>query len=282
MRLRSLAGLAALPAAAASASAQAWRTLDVSRQVHDSTPIAAHIAYAAGKLELKPAASGTLYKATMRYDADRAEPVAAFDASSHALDLGVRLRGMQGPGDSGENSAGSMQAELAASVPVDLSLELGAVDADLQLGGLRLTDLSLRCGAADVTARFDKANREMLRSMTLQVGAAEVKLADAANSGVSRIVAEVGAGSLSLDFGGALAHDVDITATLALGGLTINVAPDDGVFVDERALLVSFPKDGFTKRADGWYSDNYDKATRHVRVHLHAFLGGLKLTRVQR
>lgn len=282
MRLRSLAALAALPVAATAAGAQTWRTLDVSRQVHDTAAIAAHIAYAAGKLELKPASSGALYRATMRYDAQRAEAVASFDASSRALDLGVRLRSMQGPGGSGQDAAGSMQAELAPSVPVDLSLELGAVEANLQLGGLRLTDLSLRCGAADVTARFDKANRENLRSMTLQVGAADVKLADAANSGVSRIVAEVGAGSLSLDFGGALAHDVDVTATLALGGLTINVAPDDGVFVDERTVLVSFQKDGFTKRADGWYSDNYDKATRHVRVHLHAFLGGFKLTRVER
>jgi hypothetical protein len=178
-----------------------------------------------------------------------------------------------------EHDAGSMQAELSATVPIDLSLELGAVEANLQLGGLRLTDLSLRSGAADVTARFDKPNRETLRTMTLQVGAAQVKLVDAANSGVSRVVAEVGAGSLSIDLGGVLAHDVDITATLALGGLELNVAPGDGVFVDERTLLGGFKKDGFTKGEDGWYSDNYKTATRHVRVHLRAFMGGMTLTR---
>jgi hypothetical protein len=216
----------------------------------------------------------------MRYDADRAEPVASFDTAARVLSLGLHLRGMHVGNIDDEHDAGSMQAELSAAVPMDLSLELGAVDANLQLGGLRLTDLSLRSGAADVTASFDQPNRETLRTMTLQVGAAQVKLLDAANSGVSRIVADVGAGSLSIDFGGGLTHDVDLTATLALGGLELNVAPGDGVFVDDHTLLGGFKKDGFTKGADGWYSDNYDKATRHVRVHLHAFMGGMTLTRV--
>lgn len=271
----------ALTTTAVSASAQTWRTIDASRQLRDTAAVAAHIDYAAGKLDLKPAADASLYRATVRYDADRTEPVASFDTASRVLALGVHLRGARIVNGEDSHDAGSMQAELTPSVPVDLSLELGAVEADLQLGGLRLTDLSLRSGAADVTARFDKPNREPLRTMTLQVGAAQVKLLDAVNSGVSRIVAEVGAGSLSIDFGGALTRDVDITATLALGGLELNVAPDDGVFVDERTLLGNFKKDGFTKRADGWYSDNYDKAARHVRVHLHAFLGGLKVTRVR-
>jgi hypothetical protein len=280
MRLIPVAALITI--AAVPAAAQTWRTMDVARQAHDTGAVAVHIDYAAGKLDLKPAGGAALYRATVRYDADRAEPVAAFDTASRVLALGVHLRGMHMTNGADENDAGSMQAELSGSVPLDLSLELGVVEADLELGGLRLTDLSLRSGAADVTARFDKPNREPLRTMTLQVGAAQVKLLDAANSGVSRIVAEVGAGSLSIDFGGVLAHDVDITATLALGGLELNVAPSDGVFVDERTLLGSFKKEGFTKRADGWYSDNYDAAARHVRVHLHAFMGGLTLTRIQK
>lgn len=269
-------------AAAMPLSAQTWRTIDASRQLRDTGAVAAHVDYVAGKLDLKPAKTAALYHATVRYDADRAEAVAAFDTAARVLALGVRLRGMHMTSVDEENDAGSMQAELSGAVPMDLSLELGAVEADLQLGGLRLTDFSLRSGAADVTARFDRPNRETLRTMTLQVGAAQVKLLDAANSGVSRIVAEVGAGSLSIDFGGVLTHDVDVTATLALGGLALNVAPADGVFVDERTLLGGFKKDGFTKEADGWYSDNYKTATRHVRVHLRAFMGGMTLTRVQK
>ena len=267
---------------AAPAGAQVWRTVDMSRQLRDTNAVSARVDYAAGRLELKPAAGAVLYRANVRFDANRAEPVAHFDGATRVLSLGVHLRGTGFSGVGDQHDAGSMHAELSGAVPMDLSLDLGAVEADLQLGGLRLTDLSLRSGAADVAVRFDRPNPERLRTMTLQVGAAQVKLYDAANSGVSRINAEVGAGALTLDLGGVLLRDVDITATLAAGGLTLNVAPGDGVFVDERSLLGGFDKEGFVKRADGWYSANYDSAARHVRVHLHTFVGGLKLTRIQR
>ncbi|MFI5246254.1 MAG: hypothetical protein ACHQQR_13555 [Gemmatimonadales bacterium] len=282
MMRRALAAFIASAALAQPGVAQAWRTLDASRQARDTNAISAHVEYAAGKLDLKPASGPVLYHASMRYDADRAEPVARFDSAARVLTLGVHIRGMNLSGMDERHDAGSMRAELSGSVPMDLSLDLGAVEADLQLGGLRLTDLTLRSGAADVTARFDRPNREQLRTMTLQVGAAQVKVLDAANSGVARITAEVGAGSLTIDLGGVLSRDVDITATLAAGGLTLNVSPDAGVFVDERSLLGGFDKDGFAKKGDGWYSANYDAATPHVRVHLHAFLGGMTLTRVQK
>lgn len=267
---------------AQSARAQTWRTIEVSREVHDTGAITAHLEYVAGRFDLKAATGTALYHSSARYDADRSEPVAQFDNASHVLSLGVRLRGMRMSSGDEKRDAGSMHAELSGRVPMDLSVELGAVEADLQLGGLRLTDLTLRSGAAVVTARFDQPNREQLRTMTLQVGAAHVKLLDAANSGVSRIIAEVGAGGLSIDLGGTLTRDVDITATLAVGGLELNVSPDAGVFIDERSFIGGFEKDGFVKKGDGWYTSNYDSASRHVRVHLHAFLGELSLTRVQK
>jgi hypothetical protein len=274
--------IAVLAGAAVPARAQTWRTVDASRQARDSGAISVRVDYAVGTLDLKPATASVLYHVNTRYDADRTEPVARFDSATRVLSLGVHLRGMRLANVGGDNDAGSMHAELSGRVPMDLAIELGAVEADLQLGGLRLTDLSLRSGAADVTARFDQSNREQLRTMTLQVGAAQVKLLRVANSGVSRINAEVGAGALSIDLAGALSRDVDITATVAVGGLTLNVSPDVGVFVDEQTLLGGFRKEGFAKRGDGWYSANYDGATRHVRVHLHAFMGGLTLTQTQK
>jgi hypothetical protein len=282
MKRCALAAIAATLAGAPTAGAQTWRTIEASRHARDTSAISARIEYAAGALDLTPASGSDLYHINLRYDAERTEPIARFDSVARVLSLGIRSRGMHVSNVEDRHDAGSMHAELSSAVPMDLSLELGAVEADLQLGGLRLTDLSLSSGAADVTARFDRPSRERLRTMTLEVGAARVKLLDVANSGVSRIDAKVGAGGLSIDLGGALSRDVDITAKLAIGGLTLNVSPDDGVFVDERSLLGGFDKTGFVKKGDGWYSSNFESATRHVRVHLHAFMGGLTLTRLEK
>jgi hypothetical protein len=269
--------IAAIALTAAPTQAQRWRTVDASRQLLDTGAVAVRLEYGAGRLDLKPAAKGVLYSYTMKYDTDHSDPVSRFDAASRTLAIGVRSRGLKFSGS--DKEAGSMHAELSDRVPMELAIELGAVEGDLQLGGLRLTDLAIKSGAADVTVRFDQPNPERLHSVMIEVGAAEVKLLHAANSGAERLRASVGVGALDLDFSGTLPHDIELTATVALGGITLRLSPETGLYVDASTLLSDFDKTGLTKRSDGWYSTNYDSAPHHVRMRLKAVMASLTLTR---
>lgn len=257
--------------------AQRWRTLDASRQLRDTTPLAVRIEYAAGKIDIRPITTGDLYTLHLKYDADRSDALSRYDSAAHSLVLGVRSEHVTW--NHGDRGAGTMQAQLSTRVPMDLTLEVGAVEGDLQLGGLRLTDLVVKGGAADVTISFDAPNPIPMRAMTLEAGAASLKVQHAANAATERVSATVGVGGLDLDFTGPLAHDLDISASVALGNLTLRLSPEIGVYVDANSFLVSLRNSGLTKRGDGWYSENYDTATRHVRVRLSAFLGGFKLRR---
>lgn len=277
MTRRALVCAAAFGCAATPASAQHWRTLDASRQLRDTAPLAVRIEYAAGKLAVRPATTGVLYTMHLTYDADRSDAVSRYDSAAHALVLG--LRSEHGTWNHGDQDAGAMQAELSTRVPMDLTLEVGAVDGDVQLGGLRLTDLTVKGGAADVTISFEAPNPVRMRTMTLEAGAASVKVRHAANAGTERVTANVGVGALDLDFTGPLAHDLDVSANVALGDLTLRVSPEVGVFVDANSFLGSLKNSGLTKRGDGWYSADYDTTTRHVRVRLRAFIGGFTLRR---
>ncbi|MBI1808556.1 MAG: hypothetical protein HYR75_01555 [Gemmatimonadetes bacterium] len=274
---RALLLAASLAVTALPAAAQRWRTLDATRQLRDTTPLRVNLEYAAGKLDVRPADAGALYTLHLRYDADRSDPLSRFDSAAHALSLGVRSHHMSW--HRGEQDAGEMAATLSSRVPMDLTLEVGAVEAQAQLGGLRLTDLSVKTGAADVTVRFDAPNLAAMRAMTLEAGAAQLKLVHGANAGADRVTANVGVGSIDLDFTGPLANDVDISASVALGDLTVRASPDVGVFVDAKTFLGDLSDSGLTKRGDGWYSVGYEKATRHVRVRLRAFVGGFSLRR---
>ncbi len=272
-----IAAVAAFGIVSLPAQAQRWRTIDASRQLFDTGAVAVRLEYSAGRLDLKPAVKGMLYSYTMMYDTDRSDPVSRFDMASRTLAIGVRSRGLKFSGS--DKDAGSMHAELSDRVPMELAIKLGAVEGDLQLGGLRLTDLAINSGAADVTVRFDQPNPERLRSLAIEVGAAEMKLLHAANSGAERIRASVGVGALDLDFSGTLPHDVELTATVALGEITLRLSPETGLYVDASTLLSDFDKTGLTKRSDGWYSTNYDSAPHHVRMRLNAVMASLTLTR---
>jgi len=278
--LGAAAAFAVALAVAAPLEAQRWRTLDAQRQRADSTPLTVRVEYVAGSLEIRPATGSALYNLSMKYDADRSDPLTRFDASAHSLTLGLRSRGINfGKSDS---DGGSLHAELSDKVPMDLALELGAIKGDLQLGGLRLTDFSLKGGAAEITAHFDKPNPERLRRMQFEIGAADVKIVHAANSGVEKVTANIGVGALDFDLTDPLAHDVDISATVAVGNFTLRVGSDVGVYVDQKMVLGDFDYSEMVKKGDGYYSANFDAAPRKVRLHVKAVLGTFKLIRAGR
>ena len=263
--------------AAPPAGAQHWRTLDASRQVHDTNALSVRVTYGAGTIELRPAALGMLYAMNIEYDADRSEPFARFDSAARTLDLGIHSRRVHvSPSD---RKAGALHAELSDRVPMELTVELGAVEGELQLGGLRLTDLTLQGGAADVSVRFDQPNRERMRRLSVNVGAAEVKLLRAGNAGTEHVTANVGVGSLSLDLGGEWTRDIDVDVQIAVGGLVVRVPRDVGVRIDARTFLVEFEKSGLSTRGNSWVTPDFDAAKRHVRIRMRGAFGSFELAR---
>lgn len=263
---------------AAPLSAQHWRTLDASRQLSDSSSVDVRITYAAGKLELRPATGGrTLYSMSLKYDAEHGEPLANWDAAHHAVHLGVK--GVKGSWNRRDAEGSAMRADLSTVPPIDLSLELGAVTGDLQLGGLRLSRLRLKAGAADVSAHWDQPNRERMHALTIDAGAASLKLVQAGNANTDRIVANVGVGALEIDLGGNWTRDIDMTANVAMGTLDLRLPNDVGIRVESNAFMVDFDKAALRKRGNEWYSENYDAAPRKVRLRLNGAMGNVSITR---
>ena len=278
MNERLIVASALVVALAHPAEAQRWRTLEASRQVHDTSALSVRVEYSAGRFDLRPATGNTLYNMSLRYDASRGEAVSRYDSLARSLTVGAKGNHSVRV-NLDDNDGGDLKLQLAPNVPMDLALELGAVEGELQLGGMALSDLSIKGGAAEITVRFDAPNRVRMHVMNIEIGAASVKLMHAANAGAERIKANVGVGSLDLDLSGPLTHDVEINASLAMGDITLRVAPEVGVMVEAKTFLGDMHSSGLIKRGDYWYSADYDAAPRKVRVQLKAFLGGFKLRR---
>jgi len=279
---RTLTLAAVLCIGAAPLWAQRWRTLDASRQLHDTGSVDVRIEYGAGKIDLRPSTNATtLYSMNLKYDAEHSEPVSRWDSLARRLDLGIKSSNMRW--SKGDNEGGRMHAELSAKVDMDLSLSMGAVEGDFDLGGLRLTDLAVKSGAADITVRFDTPNAAKMRDMKFEVGAASLKVRRAGNARAEYIKASVGVGSLDLDLGGEWTRDIEVDASVAMGGFTLRVPGDVGVRVKMSSFLAGFDKAGMNKRSDGWwYSDGYDSAPRRIRVKMDAAFGNFDLRRDSR
>lgn len=262
----------------APAQAQTIRGFDYARPVRGERQLHAVIEFAAGKLLIEPGVTDRLYQLTLQYDAERFRPVGSYDAGAGTVRLGVEGNGSGGI-RVGRKNALAQTAAVEFSKAVDLSLDvsLGAAEAALELGGLRLSELELKSGASRTTVSFAQRNAGSCRSASVQSGAGEVTVLGMGNSGCPEWHFDGGVGSLTIDLAGAWPADARIGLNMALGGVTLQAPKDLGVRVMMHGFLAGFDASGFSKSGKTYTSTNYESAKRHLDVEVNSALGGVNV-----
>jgi hypothetical protein len=266
----------ALALGASGAAAQEMRPFSTYRQWHGETRIDARLDYAAGALRLAAGRPTELYRMDVLYDGERYVPVSDFDAARGGVALGLHASG-----DGGLRVVSKGQLRQTAAVTfsprVDLALDvtLGAVDGDLELGGLRLTDLDLKAGASRATVRFSQPNAMRCRAATLSAGAAELSVLGLGNSRCDRIAFEGGVGRVTLDFGGAWTSSATVDVKMALGEVALRLPRQVGVRITMDKFLATFEPQGLVRRGKSYLSPGYDQAARHLDIDVTTAMGGV-------
>lgn len=269
------------PAALHAQDKALWRTVDISRQLHDSLPQRIRVQYGAGRVDVRGSNDPMLYAMHLRYDERRAAPVHRYDSAARSAVLGLETRdGAQRFSD--RDDSGELRLVLPTSAPLDLDLQLGGTESRLDLGGLALRSLRLECGATDANLTFSQPNRTRMSDLTIDVGAADLLAVHLANANADQIRVHGGVGVVDLDFGGTWTRDLTLDTRLAVGKLILRVPSDVGIRLDVQRLLAGFEHDGMVKRDGAWYSTNYDAAPHKLEVHAQTFFGQIELQRGSR
>ncbi len=281
--LRVLAVAAMLVAAAPRAApAQTWRLLTSSRQVHGESALDVEVRYGAGRFTLLPAAAGTLYRMELRYDEEHARPLREYDAAAARLRLGTESRGR---GARVSRSRGAeppyLNLALTPDVPLRLNLELGAVQAEVDLGGLALRALTYRTGASVTQLRFSRPNPERCDRMTLVAGAAEFRVTGLGYSNCAHLEFDGGVGEVVLDFDG-LSQSMQGEIDVGLGSLTLRIPREAGVTIRLSRFLASFAAAGFTRRGAHYVSEGYDRARYRIDLDVNATIGEVNVVWIAR
>jgi hypothetical protein len=280
-RRRSSLGLALVLVLAGAAHAQRpqWRTVEVARQLRDTLPQRLRVQYGVGKLDVRGTADPLLYSMRLRYDETRATPLHRYDAEQHSTVLGLESLGRGLRATSNDDETGELKLLLPTRVPLDLDLELGGTQSLLELGGLALRSLRLECGATEASLVFSTTNRTRMRDLEIDVGAADFSAVNLANSNAEQIRVRGGVGVVDLDFGGAWTHDMSVSTHVAVGKLMLRIPSDVGVRLEVQRLAAGFEHEGFVKRDDAWYSENYERAPYKLHLRAETYFGKIEIQR---
>jgi hypothetical protein len=269
-RLILLVALACL-AHASHAAAQSSRTFTSSRLLRGESALDVQVRYGAGRFSIQPATADLLYRLNLRYDEGALEPVAEFDGRN--LELGVDGNGRNFR--VGRQEGGAMDVELAADVPMELEIDFGAGTADIDLGGLALTSLSIRTGASETLLDVSRPNPVTLERAELQVGAAEFTARRLGNLNARVIEVNAGVGDVTIDLTGQWRQDGVVRVQMGLGSLELRLPEGVGVKLERETLLTSIDTQGLVKRGDAYYSVDWERAERRITVQVEAAFGSI-------
>ena len=289
MRSKALVALAALLALVASsvapAAAQSWKTVSKSRRLRGQEFLNVDVNYAVGRFELRKGPDQQLYRVVSKYDEDAFELTSSYLESDGRGSLRIDIDGHDDLDFSDSKDydfeAGHLRLELTSATPMVLSMKFGAAEARLDLGGLRLREITLETGASDTRVRFSEPNQDVAEHCTFKAGAAVLKVEELGNSGCRKINVSGGVGKLALDFSGEWDHDATGDINVGLGTIEITVPAELGVRIDRSTFLMSFDAPGFEKQNGGvWLSRNWDTARQHLTLSVSGALGGITVARL--
>lgn len=197
------------------------------------------LSFGAGRLALSPGAEN-LVDGTVIYNVPDLKP----EVRTNDGDIEIQQGDFHGLPPF-EDLKNEWNLKLGA-VPMDLTVQAGAYDADLELGGLALKSLTVRDGAASVQVSFDEPNRTEMSMLRYETGASDVTLSGLANANFSTLAFSGGAGNYTLDFSGELERDGVVTIEAGFGNLSL-IIPDN---VDARVTIESAAVN--ISRGRGW------------------------------
>ena len=119
--------------------------------------------------------------------------------------------------------------------PMELTIQAGAYDANLKLGGLALKNLTVRDGAANVELSFLEPNQTEMSVLRYETGASDVRLTGLGNVNFSTLAFSGGAGNYTLDFSGELQRDAVVSIESGFGNVSL-IIPEG---VDARVTVES-------------------------------------------
>lgn len=175
--------------------------------------------FGAGTLTLSPGAEN-LVDGTVVYNVEDLKPEIQKNGNNIEIKQG-NLEGLP-PFDEFVNEWNLQLGDA----PLDLTVQAGAYEGHLDLGGLALKSLTVRDGASKVDLSFDEPNQTEMSILRYETGASTVTIKGLANANFSTLTFTGGAGNYTLDFSGELQRNAIATIEAGFGDLSL-VIPED-------------------------------------------------------
>lgn len=174
-------------------------------------------------------------------------------------------------------SKDSVDLELSNSVPVSLDMGFGVCDANVDLGGMEISNARFATGVCSFDLNFSSPNKIDCDNISVKTGISSVTVENLSNAHAKSIEFDGGLGSMKIDFGGKLVTDCDVRIKTGLGSVDIAVPSDiNTTIITPESFLTSVDVAGFYSQGGGVYRSSVKKGPQ-LKIHIQSAMGGVKV-----
>jgi hypothetical protein len=169
---------------------------------------------------------------------------------------------------------------ISTRYPAEMHMEFGACDAEMDLGGIPLEELSLEVGAASGVIDFSQPNPIRMKDLSIDAGASSLELVSLGNARFHEMSFEGGVGSFDIDFRGKYEGESEASIEIGLGsadiiiphGLAVRIETEGGNWLSS----VDFHDDDLDEVDDDIYeTPNFDDADDRLVLIIEVGLGSI-------
>jgi hypothetical protein len=267
---------------AVAATARAGRLEHESRQIDakGAKKLEIKLEFAAGKLSINPEDIPQAAALDMDYDSRRVSYEIDYDVSKETGHLYIESEHRSHTNiDTDDNK---LDLRLSTHFPMSLEMDIGACDAQIDLGGIPLEYFDVEVGAASGEIDFSKPNPQRLKELNIDAGASSLDMHTIGNANFELFTFSGGAGSFDLDFRGDYQGESRIDIDVGLGSADIVLPRDVPIRVetegDNWLSSVDFHHDDLEEIDDGIFeSPDFEKAETRIVLTLDVGLGAVDL-----
>jgi hypothetical protein len=198
------------------------------------------------------------------------------DGDVGELDMRQDADGNWFPGFWGSGYRNVWDVAFADDMPLDLRMQLGAGDVNVELGETMLEEFVMETGAGSLD--IDLTGSDTLDEVRVSTGAGDIRLDASEGSSLRDFHFETGAGSLKLDLSGdAWTEDMEGRVDAGAGDVTIKLPQDVPVEVSVDKGIGDVQADGLLSDGDVWVNDAHGGAGPLIEIRVTQGVGSVRL-----
>ncbi|MEW6240042.1 MAG: toast rack family protein [Chloroflexota bacterium] len=237
-----------------------------------SEPVRLELDFGAGSLTLAPGAAPALVEGTATYNITDLKPEITTTAGTVQIEQG-NYSFQSGPLGDIKN----IWDLKLGDAPMELVVNAGAYEGRFEFGGLALTGLTVRDGAADVDLSFSSPNAAEMSILRYETGASNVRLTGLGNANFTTLSFNSGAGDYTLDFSGEFQRDATATIESGLSNLILVIPEGVNARVTVESGVANINAGSGWSQSGNVYTQSGEGPTLTILVKTGA--GNLTLTR---